>query len=125
MGFYRVYRMFRPSRCARGRKQSAIRLLFCGFLACCTVAFFVSSVRLSVAPAYPCLKGHSRPGRLSKLDRASEAGIEAAFNIVVEGQPERLPEPPPAFARLDGPAAAVPGMSRYLRSFHFRSPPAY
>ncbi len=107
----------------QGRKRSAVRLLFRGLLAICTLAFFVSTFRLSIAPTYPYLKGSPRSGHLSKMDRASEACAEGTGDIAVGGQGPRLPRPLSSCARLVIPAYALPGIG-YLRSVRFRSPPA-
>ena len=122
---WRVYRMFKHSTGAQGKRRSATRLFFRSLLACCILLFFVSTVRLCTASAFPYLRGSSHSGHSSKVDRASETGVEGTGDIAVGSQALRLLEPPSAHARFVAPAAALPGVFRYLRSSHFRSPPAY
>ncbi len=105
------------------KRGSSVCLFFRTLLALCSLAFFVSSVAISIAPSHPYLKGSSRSSHFSRLNRTSEAGVEGAGEIASTDRPSGLLEPRPERASFTGWENPSPKVLRLLRFYYFRPPP--
>ncbi len=106
-------------------RASAVRVLFRGLLAFCSLVFFASSLAFSMAPAHPYLKGHSRGYHCSRLDRSSEAGVEGAGEIPSPDRPPVLLVSVTESPRSVGLLSPSPKVPRLLRFYYFRPPPLF
>ncbi len=100
-----------------------VRLLFRTLLALCALAFFVSTVVVSIGPAHPYLKGSTRTSHFSRLNRTSEPGVEGAGKIALSDRPMALLEPGPEHTFCPSWDVPSPKVSRSLRFYYFRPPP--
>jgi hypothetical protein len=104
-------------------KVKLVRLFFRSILAFCALAFLVSSVGLSIAPAHPYLKGRSPSSHFSRINKTSEAGVEGAGEIALEDRPPRFLEFRSETASLPELEIPFPKVPQLLRFYNFRSPP--
>ncbi len=111
------------SKCAV-KRGSSVRLLFRTLLALCSLAFFISSIAVSIAPSHPYLKGSSRSSHFSRVNRTGEPGVEGAGEIASADRPSGFLEPRPERAAFSGWENPSPKALRLLRFYYFRPPPA-
>ena len=119
----RVVRMFNSNSGLESRKRGIVCLIFRSLLVFCALAFFVSSVALSVGPAHPFLKGKSRSSHFSRINKTSEPGVEGVGKITTDDRPPRFLEPRFESSFRLSMELLCPTVPRLLRCYYFRPPP--